>query len=287
MSDDDPGVRRLAASALESRDSPEVNAQLIAMLAHHDPEVRLLALKSLARRRAQEALPAIKTLVDDPDARVGSLARSVSTSLLPNRYEQAGYGPAELTAEEAAPAKKAPAKKGTQEKVGKLSEPRRLVARVYDYRDNLVESVLPPQRALKLAIRVAIPEPPDIACDEILTVPAVSGPTVALEVDVRGQVLDDNQPTTQEILLPMQKVSDPSGWAVFTFTTPDAGKSVSIEIQVFTRASRLQAATYVSPVRAVAIPGERPTLRAFALSGPHEPTDDSRPVAVDTRWHGR
>jgi hypothetical protein len=34
----------------------------------------------------------------------------------------------------------------------------------------------------------------------------------------------------------------------------------------------------VSPVRSAALPGERPTLTTFALSGPDEPSDESRPV---------
>ncbi|HYH62731.1 MAG TPA: CHAT domain-containing protein, partial [Solirubrobacterales bacterium] len=68
---------------------------------------------------------------------------------------------------------------------------------------------------------------------------------------------------------------------VFPFSTPGEGGLVSIEIVLLYQGKPLQAATYVSPVRAAGLPGERPTLITFALSGPDEPTENLRPVIAN------
>ncbi len=94
------------------------------------------------------------------------------------------------------------------------------------------------------------------------------------------------QPPPQTISMPKDKETEPSTWAVFAFTTPDAGSVVSIEIVVLYQGKPLQAATYESPVRASGLPGERPTLRTFRLSGPDEPTDDLKPVDVTLDGRG-
>jgi hypothetical protein len=173
------------------------------------------------------------------------------------------------------PAMAAPEK----EKIEKPSKPRRLVARVLDG-TTVVKSILPPQRALKLAIRVAIPERADVAADEPApALPPGPGPTVELEVVVRGDVWKQ-QPASQKISISREKLSQPSNWVVFPFTTPDDGDLVSIEIRLLYQGKPLQAATYVSPVRAFALPGERPTLRTFILSGPDEPSEEQKPVDV-------
>jgi hypothetical protein len=173
----------------------------------------------------------------------------------------------------------------TTEEEEKPSEPRRLVARVLDG-DFVVQSILPPQRALNLAIRVAIPERGDTAADEpVPPLPAAPGPTVELEVVVRANVWEQ-QPPSQTISVSRERLSQPSTWAVFPFTTPEAGAVVSIEILLFYQGKPLQAATYVSPVRIVAVPGERPTLTTFELSGPDEPTDELRPVDVTLEGRG-
>jgi hypothetical protein len=172
-----------------------------------------------------------------------------------------------------------------KEKVEKPSKPRRLVARVWDGR-TLVKSILPPQRALNLAIGVAIPKPGDVAADEPApALPAGPGPTVELEVVVSGDVWKQ-QPAPQQISISREKLSLPSTWAVFPFTTPDAGRVVSIEILLLYQGKPLQAATYVSPVRALAVPGERPTLRTSTLSGPDEPSEELQPVGVTLDGRG-
>jgi hypothetical protein len=172
-----------------------------------------------------------------------------------------------------------------EEKVEKPSKPRRLVARVWDG-NTAVESILPPRRALNLAIRVAIPESGDVAADKLAPAfPAAPSPTVELEVVVRGDVWAQ-QPDTQMISISREKLSQPSTWAVFPFTTPDVGRVVSIEIILLYQGKPLQAATYVSPVRAVAVPGERPTLTTFALSGPDGPSEELRPVGVTLDGRG-
>jgi hypothetical protein len=165
------------------------------------------------------------------------------------------------------------------EKVEKPSKPRRLVARVWDGK-TVVKSILPPQRALKLAIRVAIPKRGDVAADEPApALPAAPGPTAELQVVVTGDVWKQ-QPAPQQISISRENLSQPSTWVVFPFTTPDDGDVVSIEIRLLYQGKPLQAATYVSPVRAFALPGERPTLRTFILSGPDEPSEELRPVDV-------
>jgi hypothetical protein len=174
---------------------------------------------------------------------------------------------------------------GEEGKVEKPSEPRRLVARVLDG-DAVVQSILPPQRPLNFAIRIAVPEPGETAADKPApALPAAPGPTVDLEVVVRGDVWGQ-QPPSQTISISREKPSQPSTWAVFPFTTPDAGAVVSIEIRLFYQGKPLQAATYVSPVRVAAVPGERPTLTTFELSGPDEPTDELRPVDVTLEGRG-
>ena len=175
--------------------------------------------------------------------------------------------------------------RATDEKVEEPSKPRRLVARVWDGK-TMVKSILPPQRALNLAIRVAIPERGDVAADETgPALPAGPGPTVELEVVVRGDVWEQ-QPASRKISISREKLSQPSTWAVFEFTTPDDGDVVSIEILLLYQGKPLQAATYVSPVRAFAVPGERPTLRTFTLSGPNEPSEELQPVDVTLDGRG-
>ena len=66
---------------------------------------------------------------------------------------------------------------------------------------------------------------------------------------VRSDVWEQ-QPPSQTISISREKLSQPSTWAVFPFTTPDAGGVVSIEILLLYQGKPLQAATYVSPVRA-------------------------------------
>ena len=171
-----------------------------------------------------------------------------------------------------------------EEVVEKPSKPRRLVARVLDG-DAVVKSILPPHRPLNLAIRVAIPERGDVAADKPAPeLPPAPGPTVELEVVVHSDVWEQ-QPPSQPISISREKLSQPSTWAVFPFTTPDAGV-VSIEILLLYKGKPIQAATYVSPVRLIAVPGERPTLTTFELSGPDEPTDELRPVDVTLEGRG-
>lgn len=172
-------------------------------------------------------------------------------------------------------------------------QPRRLVARVYDG-ESVVESVLPPNHALRLGVRIAIPQRGDVSAD--VSIPELfqeTGPTVPLEVCVSSSVWP-KQPPSQWISLPKDKKTEPSTWAVFDFTTPDAGAVVSIDIVVLHQGKPLQGATYESPVRAFGLPnevatlrtselpapGDRPTLRTSSFSGPDEPTDDLKPVDV-------
>ncbi|HEX5860026.1 MAG TPA: hypothetical protein VFY91_18100 [Microbacterium sp.] len=158
-------------------------------------------------------------------------------------------------------------------------QPRRLVARVWDG-EAVVDSVLPPARDLRLAVRIALPERGDVGADE--PAPSLSfgeQSTVELQVAVRSDVWDV-QPAPQKISVSRDKPAVPSSWAVFPFSTPAEGGLVSVEIVLLYRGKPLQAATYVSPVRSIGLPGERPTLITFALSGPDEPTEDLRPVAA-------
>ena len=165
------------------------------------------------------------------------------------------------------------------------SQPRRLVARVLNG-DTVVKSILPPRQALRFAVRVAIPEDGDTAADQPFPpLPAAPGPTVELEVVVCADVWEQ-QPPSQKISISREQLSQPSTWAVFPFTTPDTGAVVSIEILLFYQGKPLQAATYVSPVRTGALPGERPTLTTFELSGPDEPTGELRPVDVTLEGRG-
>ncbi|MFC0682800.1 CHAT domain-containing protein [Lysobacter korlensis] len=162
---------------------------------------------------------------------------------------------------------------------------RRLVARVYDG-ESVVQTVLPPNRDLQLAVCIAIPEKGDIAADEVMPMPSEApGPTVPLKVSVCSDVWAV-QPQPQMISVRKDRKSEPSSWAVFPLTTPDAGKLVSVEIVVLYQDKPLQAAIYESPIRAFGLPGERPTLRTFELSGPDEPTDDLKQVDVTLNGRG-
>ena len=124
---------------------------------------------------------------------------------------------------------------------------RRLVARVWD-RDTVVESVLPPASDLRLAVRIALPEKGDIAADEPAPLISIGEEsTVELEVAVRSDVWEE-QPATQTISMSRDKLTLPSSWAVFAFSTPpEEGRLVSIEIVLLYQGKPLQAATYVSP----------------------------------------
>jgi hypothetical protein len=70
------------------------------------------------------------------------------------------------------------------------AEPRRITTRVWEG-DTVVKSVLPPNRQLRLGVRIAIPDPAegDVAADTpIPPLPAAQGPTIDIEVVVRGTV---------------------------------------------------------------------------------------------------
>ena len=144
-----------------------------------------------------------------------------------------------------------------------------------------VESVLPPRKKLKLLVRVAVPAKEDTAAEgAALKLPETEGPTVQLDVVVRSDVWA-RQPAPRPIVISREKADQPSTWAVFPFTTPEDGSVVTIEVTLLYQGKPLQAATYVSPVRDEAVDeDERPTLTVHNLSGPDEPTDDMRPVAV-------
>lgn len=165
------------------------------------------------------------------------------------------------------------------------SKQRRLVGRVLDG-DTILESILPPSRTLQFGVRIAIPQRGDVVADAPApALPPGSGPTVDLEVVVRGDVWA-NQPKPQKISISREKHTQPSTWAVFPFTTPASGGVVTIDIWLLYEGKPLQSATYVSPVREAAMPGEAPTLTTFALSGPDEPSDELRRVDVTLDGRG-
>jgi hypothetical protein len=162
-------------------------------------------------------------------------------------------------------------------------EPRRLVVRVR-HGETTVATVLPPRKKVKLLVRVAVPEQPDIAADIAADVPIPelpgTAPTVQLDVVVSGDVWA-RQPAPRPIVISREKTDQPSTWAEFEFTTPKDGSVVTIDVTLLYQGKPLQAATFVSPVRKAAVdPDERPTLTVHNLSGPDEPSDDMRPVAV-------
>lgn len=154
---------------------------------------------------------------------------------------------------------------------------RRLVARVWDG-TALVAAILPPQRNLTFAIRIALPELGDVAAQTVFPpLPPAPGPTATLQVVVQGAVWP-TQPEPQDIELSIQHPNQASTWAAFPFTSPDAGELVSITITVLYAGKPLQKAVYTSAVRTFALPGESPVLTTYALTGPDEPTEGLRPV---------
>jgi hypothetical protein len=167
------------------------------------------------------------------------------------------------------------------------AQPRRLVARAVDTNKVPVTSILPPNKELVLFVRIAIPEKDDTPAEEPFPpLPDTGGSPVDLEVAVTGDVWKE-RPQSQMISISRQDLTQPSTWARFPFTTPDAGRVVTINIDVLYKGKPLQAATYVSPVSDFALSDERPTLTTFTptlrtliLSGPDEPTEELRPVDV-------
>ncbi len=163
--------------------------------------------------------------------------------------------------------------------------PRRLVARVFEA-GKKVKKVLPPERDLEFAVRIAIPQRGDTAADVAApAIPGAPGPTAELEVIVSGDVWTQ-QPPPQTISVSRTNDAAPSTWAVFPFRTPASGNVVRIEVTILYQGKPLQAATYVSPVRSTALPLERPTFTTFALSGPDQPTPELRPVDVSLNGTG-
>jgi hypothetical protein len=162
--------------------------------------------------------------------------------------------------------------------------PRQLVARVWKGQEQ-IETILPPDSELVVGVRIAVPERGDVATGVETPLPPVAPtPTLQLEVVARSNVWEV-QPDPQPISISLADPTQPSSWARFALTTPSSGV-VEIEITILHRGKPLQAATYVSPVNALAVPGETPTLRVFNVSGPDEPLEDDTPV-TDATLDGR
>ncbi|MGE0877449.1 MAG: hypothetical protein AB7L13_05910 [Acidimicrobiia bacterium] len=187
----------------------------------------------------------------------------------------------------AAPPELEPSMAGELPPDARPTHPRRLITRLLDG-DTAIKTVLPPERDLTLAVRIAVPEADDIVADAPgPELPKGHGPTVELDVVVRSDSLwGKKQPAPQRISISREHLTQPSTWAAFDLTTPAAGHVVEIEIMLLYKGKPLQAATFVAPVRAKALPGEKPTLTTFALSGPDEPTDDLQPVDVTLDGRG-
>jgi hypothetical protein len=216
-----------------------------------------------------------RTHGQDPTVRVpmsGPLAEAVAPPEEAGPLEEAEPPQDADEAEEAVPREVTEA---TEE-----AGPRRLVVRVRQG-ETTVTTVLPPRKKVKLLVRVAIPQEGDTPADQpVPQLPEAAGPTVQLDVVVSGDVWA-RQPAPRPIVISREKTDQPSTWAEFEFTTPKDGSVVTIDVTLLFRGKPLQAATFVSPVRKAAVdPDERPTLTVHNLSGPDEPTDDMRPVAV-------
>jgi hypothetical protein len=164
------------------------------------------------------------------------------------------------------------------------SPQRELVVRVWKGQEQ-IETILPPNTDVVVGVRIAIPERGDIATGVGVPLPpAAPAPTIQLEVVARSaawQVQPDPQPISVSLAQPTQ----PSSWARFQLATPAAG-IVVIETTILYRGKPLQAATYVSPVSALAVPGETPTLTVFNVSGPDEPLEEDMPT-TDATLDGR
>jgi hypothetical protein len=164
------------------------------------------------------------------------------------------------------------------------SAQRELVVRVWKGQDQ-VETILPPTSDLVIGVRVAIPERGDTATGVGVPLPPVApAPTIQLEVVAESDAWEV-QPDPQPISLSLAEPALPSSWARFSLTTPAAG-IVEIRITILYRGKPLQAATFVSPVNALALPGETPTLTVFNVSGPDEPLEEDTPT-VDATLDGR
>ena len=163
-------------------------------------------------------------------------------------------------------------------------KPRQLVVRVWKEQEQ-VETILPPDSELVVGVRIAVPERGDVATGVETPLPSVAPtPTLQLEVVARSDAWAV-QPDPQPISISLADPAQPSSWARFALTTPSAGV-VEIEITILHRGKPLQAATFVSPVNALAVPGEAPTLTVFNVSGPDEPLEDDAP-ATDATLDGR
>jgi hypothetical protein len=164
------------------------------------------------------------------------------------------------------------------------SAQRQLVVRVWKGQEQ-VETILPPSSDVIVGVRVAVPERGDVTTGVAVPLPPVAPtPTIQLEVVARSDAWAV-QPDPQPISLSLADPTQPSSWARFPLTTPDTG-IVEIEITILYRGKPLQAATFVSPVNALAVPGETPTLTVFDVSGPDEPLEEDTP-SVDATLDGR
>jgi hypothetical protein len=162
--------------------------------------------------------------------------------------------------------------------------PRQLVVRVWKGQEQ-IPTILPPDSELVVGVRIAVPERGDVSTGVETPLPPVAPtPTLQLEVVARSDAWEV-QPDPQPISISLADPTQPSSWARFALATPSAGV-VEIEITILHRGKPLQAATYVSPVTALAVPGETPTLTVFNVSGPDEPLEDDTP-ATDATLDGR
>jgi len=74
LGDADPEVRVAAVKAASTQPMPAMEAPIVRLLSDPVAEVRLIALRGLARLRPDEVGPLSAPLLSDPDARVRSLA---------------------------------------------------------------------------------------------------------------------------------------------------------------------------------------------------------------------
>jgi hypothetical protein len=146
---------------------------------------------------------------------------------------------------------------------------RRLVTEFW-VNDKKQRKVLPPQTALRLEVKVKVPQKGEIAADAPFSEPDTKGTTATLDVVVRSSMWAADQ--RQQISLPMERSDLPSSSAAFDFTTGPEGTVAEFDIIVSFRNRPLQAATLTAAVRAGPLPGERVRLLTHQLSSPDEPT---------------
>lgn len=195
-----------------------------------------------------------------PDAVVAGVGRALTLTATPSESHaepvDLDLGPAEAAA--APPPERAEA----------VTDRRRLIAALRDG-DRELRTLLPAQRELTLALRIAVPRRGEVAGDAPFPHPDTDQAVVTLDVEARSEVWP--VPQRGQLSLRLDQPDEPSTATGWRLTTPASGSTLLVAIDVSYAGRLLQRATLTAAVRDFALPGDKVRLAVQQTSAGPSP----------------